>query len=278
MVTLLKIYERVFGAAGVFARRGYKNSLVFLKRLYQKPSLKPEKGFWKRLPFDKGLCLFVVMGLALFAFDPPLALSMANLPPISHDVFGFVTQFGASHWYIVPAGLGLVFFALRDWQAMSLKEQVFARRVTEWAAAFFIAVAGSGLLVNLLKRLIGRARPQHVTQPGAIEFDPFAFSSGFASFPSGHATTVGAVLFFIIMFCPRFKYFWLSLGALIAYSRVVVGAHFLSDILVGLAFGAGFAWMTCHFFASRRLGFRIKGAELSLKKPYRKEIFEDKTS
>ncbi len=112
-------------------------------------------------------------------------------------------------------------------------------------AAFLVLmlVLGPGLLVNvILKDNMGRARPTDIIEfGGSYQYsEPWQYgvSPNQKSFPSGHAS----IAFY--MMAPWFIYrnrhkklgliflgFGLSFGALVGYSRMVQGGHYLSDVL-----------------------------------------------
>jgi undecaprenyl-diphosphatase len=58
------------------------------------------------------------------------------------------------------------------------------------------------------------------------------------SFPSGHSTTAFAVALSLGSFYPEILPVLLLLAANVAISRVIVGMHFLSDVIVGSGTGA----------------------------------------
>ena len=58
------------------------------------------------------------------------------------------------------------------------------------------------------------------------------------SFPSGHSITAFAIAVPIGLFYPELRVPLLLVAASIAASRIVLGMHFLSDVLAGSALGA----------------------------------------
>ncbi|MGG7517944.1 phosphatase PAP2 family protein [Allorhizobium undicola] len=123
----------------------------------------------------------------------------------------------------------------------------------------FLSIALSGLLANLLKRAIGRARPGEFAVEDPFHFMPFAGRSGFESFPSGHSTTIGAVFMILALLAPRYRLFFAVAALWCGMARVMVGAHYPSDVLAGLAFGAWFTWAMALCFARYRFVFRRHG-------------------
>ena len=85
-------------------------------------------------------------------------------------------------------------------------------------------------------------------------------SSGHAAYagtPSGHATTAFAVLVAFGTLWPRARTALLIYALLIAVSRVVVTAHYPSDVLAGALVGLAGALLVRRYFALRGLGFSI---------------------
>ncbi len=96
------------------------------------------------------------------------------------------------------------------------------------------AVAVGIVLFHKLKRMVCRVRPRDI-EPHCwaqiVTRDKF-------SFPSGHSTTAFAVALSLGSFYPEIMPLLLLLAANVAVSRVVIGMHFLSDVLVGSGMGA----------------------------------------
>lgn len=105
------------------------------------------------------------------------------------------------------------------------------------------AVACGILLFHCVKRKVCRVRPRDI-EPHCwatiVTRDKF-------SFPSGHSTTAFAVAISIGSFYPEIMPLLLLLAANVAISRMVVGMHFLSDILVGSGIGALLGYMAFRF-------------------------------
>ena len=120
----------------------------------------------------------------------------------------------------------------------------------------FLAVGVPGLFVTIVKRIIGRARPYVDHGPHAFEFHPFS-TAAYASMPSGHATTVFSILVALGTLWPRGRTVLWIYALAILVSRVVVSAHFPSDVVAGAVVGTVGALLVRRWFALRRLGFSV---------------------
>jgi undecaprenyl-diphosphatase len=127
----------------------------------------------------------------------------------------------------VFGALGLVY--LLAW----LRQDELLQR-TDITIAMIVFTA---IFVNtFLKFFVRRARP---CLPG--EF--VTFQHDIYSFPSGHSTRMAALSIGTLFFYPDFGWVLLILALGIAFTRVAVGVHYLSDILAGLSLGALIAWI-----------------------------------
>jgi membrane-associated phospholipid phosphatase len=135
----------------------------------------------------------------------------------------------------------------------------------------FVAVGLPGLVSTVVKRWIGRVRPSAI---GPFAYEPFSWRPEYASFPSGHATTAFAALVaFGIIFPSLRPVLWIY-ALLIAASRVMVSAHYPSDVIAGAAFGAFGALLVRDWFTAHRLGFFVgpDGAIHTMAGPSRRRI------
>jgi undecaprenyl-diphosphatase len=130
------------------------------------------------------------------------------------------------------------------------------RRVpNHWVLPFLLTVvAGEILLVNSVKEVLDRVRPT---------FNPVAETLG-PSFPSGHSATAAALYASVALVLARRRSplvrALLAGGAVaiavgVAWSRVMLGVHWLSDVVAGLAFGWAWFSVCAIAFGGRFLSF-----------------------
>jgi undecaprenyl-diphosphatase len=176
------------------------------------------------------LLVFVVLGVMAHNHPGPFTLDKqaAHLTAANHSgwfhIGAFVTFFGGAVVVAVMTVLvaGYVWWRYRDLIATAMVP---------------ISSAVGGLLNNLAKMVVGRPRP-----PTAV----YTHASGFG-YPSGHtagftAFAVAVAGVFILLHASRAKKILASTIATlasvaVALSRVVVGAHWLTDVIGGLLLG-----------------------------------------
>ena len=100
----------------------------------------------------------------------------------------------------------------------------------------------SHLIVQLVKRTVGRPRPSRGTLSTALVAEPDRFS-----FPSGHAAAAMSVAFAYAFSVPHAAVPLLSLATLVGLSRVCLGVHYPGDVLAGqtIALCTGWVWVAC---------------------------------
>lgn len=95
----------------------------------------------------------------------------------------------------------------------------------------------SGAIGWVLKVAIGRMRPVFFEALSRTGFYPFTSDWAFNSMPSGHVIASFAGLVMIGLLYPRWKWATWALAIIIGISRVAVGAHFPSDVILGAFIG-----------------------------------------
>ena len=100
-----------------------------------------------------------------------------------------------------------------------------------------LSVVATAILPHLMKRLIDQKRPDRCMVHGPRRGIPRS-GKPYDAFPSGHAMHVGAVASAISWVYPKSAPVAWGVGGLIAATRVVILAHWMTDVLAGLAMGA----------------------------------------
>jgi len=177
---------------------------------------------------------------AITGFDAQyFAIRQRLATPDGQRAFAVITALGSPAFLTVLAVIGAVWLGGRRWSALAVG----------WVSAF----VGSALLVELTKRTIHEARPS-----GAAQF----LHGASYSFPSGHVVGsvvgYGMVAYVLGRVAVRHTLTRMTtyggaacLVASIAWSRIYLGVHFVSDVLGGLALGS--AWLMVCVLGMERL-------------------------
>jgi len=169
----------------------------------------------------------IIAILSYIFVDIPIALFCKSLDKSITDFFGIVTEFGISTWYL--AGSLALFFIFR----FLYRQRIYAHR----ALFLFVSVAASGIITNIIKMIIGRYRPEMFFEKGLYGFEFFQIDSTLVSFPSGHATTAFSLAYALSLFSLRYRMLLFSFALAVAASRVIITAHYFSDVVVGAYIG-----------------------------------------
>ncbi|MBU1587938.1 MAG: phosphatase PAP2 family protein [Actinobacteria bacterium] len=136
------------------------------------------------------------------------------------DVPAYVMSFLGGGWFgvfLVPIGVGAALLIARK----------------PWSALYFVvASAVSAGIVQLLKSLFARARPEQIL-----------VAADFGSFPSGHVANAATISVALAILLQR-RWVWFAGAAwtlLMILSRTYLGAHWLSDTVGGLLLGGAVA-------------------------------------
>jgi membrane-associated phospholipid phosphatase len=201
----------------------------------------------------------LLLVLASIAFvDRPVAWFFHDSNRSLRDAFQFITQFGLSKGYLIIAAVLCLGLRLAAWRARDGRLAAALVQNAYRALFLFLAVAVSGLVTDLIKIVVGRARPKLLFADGFHGFTWGATQSDYWSFPSGHATTVAALAVGLTLLWPRGAALYAALALLVAASRIIIGVHYVSDVLMGLAIGGGTAWAIWLGFA--RAGIALGSA------------------
>jgi membrane-associated phospholipid phosphatase len=257
-MSLANGFNRIEGEGAARLRRCLSNVRIALLMLMRPARL---RAAWPWVSAPRQMAIAAGIGIAVLLFlmvttDAAAIRGVGHLPRWIVSTFDNITDYGKSGWFLWP--LGLLFLALA---ALPPLVTPFSQRVLATIMVrigfLFTAIAVPSLFVTIIKRLIGRARPMVGGSLDPFLYSPFVWRAAYAGMPSGHATTAFAALVAFGTLWPRSRTLWLVYALLIAVSRVVVTAHYPSDVLAGALVGIGGAVLVRHYFAQRRLGFAI---------------------
>jgi len=175
-----------------------------------------------------GLVIAVRAGGLPLDIDEEWSLEILETHTAAADAFAlFMNMLGGGlvGVIVIPVAITITLIALRR----------------PWAAFYFaLSSAASALVVQVLKELYGRPRPEDMM-----------VTSDFGSFPSGHVANAATIAVALGVIFPR-VWVWVA-GAiytvLMAISRTYLGVHWLTDTIGGALVGAGVALVLWAAFA-----------------------------
>jgi undecaprenyl-diphosphatase len=201
--------------------------------------------------------LAIVTAAALF-FTLLLLLVRLQWAPLESADHGTATRLNsliAGHSVVVTIVKAVTWLGSTGvlWTLIGAAAVVLAIR-RRWRLTVYLLVTGAGALVldPVLKALVGRLRP--------VVAHPVAYGNG-NSFPSGHA--LGSIVCYgalFLVFLPAFRGTWrrvftvviVTLVAAIGISRLLLGVHYVSDVLGGWTLGITWLGITAFAFELSR--------------------------
>lgn len=146
---------------------------------------------------------------------------------------------------IAGSGWGVLILAF---VAISLRPQQWTR-----LPLLLTSALGAGILVDVAKLCISRSRPHSIDDLASATFlstfnglfPLFSAGSTGQSFPSGHTATAAGMAVALAFMYPRGRWLFAPMALGVAASRVIVHAHFPTDVAAGLILGVIWAW-ACH--------------------------------
>jgi diacylglycerol kinase family enzyme/membrane-associated phospholipid phosphatase len=138
------------------------------------------------------------------------------------------------------------------WFGVAAVGSLLGKRPRRAAVRGLLSLGAASLTANvLIKPFVSRGRP-------GLERTALAPGLGSAprtsSFPSGHSASAGAFVTGATLEYPPAALVVGPIAAAVGYSRVHVGVHFRSDVIAGLALGAGIALLGRLLWPVRRWG------------------------
>ena len=181
-----------------------------------------------------GIVIASIAIAASFYFDDSVRDFMAqHQSRATRNFMRYVSLFGDWPGHTV---LGLILLAV-----------AWVRGSKNWTRIFLsmlIAMSIAGLAGSVIKRTIPRPRPSVHSE---LRWGGQRSSSKYQAFPSGHV--LASMAFFSALFLARRRIglACLPIPILIAFSRMYLGAHYLSDVVCAAVLGSLCALLVAHF-------------------------------
>ncbi len=195
--------------------------------LHQLRALRFDRSLWRRDALRLAVGMVVTALVVLFLDRPLVAWAEGVQSEFTEDVIRLLNRLGGG----MNPVMVVLFFLIAG---VAYRE----RRWVAYALAMGMAGLGAGILAQIIKQLVGRARPE-------LWLGPMHYAPGSStSFPSGH--TVGAfALGGVLMFGARSATLRVAafvLAAGIGLSRVLAFRHWPSDVTASAVIGLVTAW------------------------------------
>ncbi len=197
------------------------------------------------------IATLVVVGVVLLGirwYDIPLYVYLQQYNYVAWRWFANI--FDGKVWVIVFGLATIVMYLKKTYDLRNdptthmhwfnikfLTRDAYAKLKNSNAFLVFCSLVLSGVVVEILKFVIGRARPIFFDEFGIVGFFPGTFEWAFNSMPSGHTALSFSGLVMLGMLMPRFKVLTWGLAILIGLSRVAIGAHWPTDVILGAFVG-----------------------------------------
>jgi lipid A 4'-phosphatase len=180
-----------------------------------------------------GASTAILVTVSITFVDQPVALYLHAEGPDVHALFALISRLGEAWGWLALFGLS---FAALHWggELPRLRKAATKMRTLSVIPAFlFASTAVAGLAADVIKIALGRMRPKLLFGGHLYGFTGLAWRPDYWSFPSGHTATFVALMTALWWLWPQHLLFYILAAAIVAGSRIVVGAHYPSDVIAG---------------------------------------------
>ncbi len=190
-----------------------------------------------------GVIVAATCFLLMLWVDVPLAHVMHSYAETHFvGVFAVITTLGNSAiWYGIALG-GMATAYLKARKNPAVHGDLLRKRQRAWLF-LIVSLALSGLLVNAIKLIVGRGRPSDLFAKGEPAYYPLSSITESWSFPSGHTQSIWGAMIALSWIYPPARPLCFVIALLVSASRVIVGAHYASDVVAGAFFGIAVAYV-----------------------------------
>ncbi|MCA1055749.1 phosphatase PAP2 family protein [Rossellomorea aquimaris] len=148
--------------------------------------------------------------------DQQLFYKINGSSQLYRTFFGSITHLGGARISILSVLLLSILSSIYP----SIRNTVFQ---------VFLTLCISHLIMHMIKRSVKRIRPYLSLPDVLLHGHPFKDHS----FPSGHSTAIFSITIPFMLQFPMTIFILFPISCLVAYSRVVLGVHYPSDVMAG---------------------------------------------
>jgi membrane-associated phospholipid phosphatase len=177
----------------------------------------------------------IICGIAALAIDRRAAhFIYDHVTAGAHRRLDAITHYAkAGHWLGAAVMALIVAATLRHFGVLAVQ----VTQLVNYSIAFIASLMLGSAILHLIKLVLGRRRPRDDMEMGLYGFMPLTFNPDYNSFPSGHALTICCVAVIFTCVWPLWWPLWFAIATVLAVTRALLTAHFLSDVMIGAGIG-----------------------------------------
>ena len=153
--------------------------------------------------------LFCIIGYFIFDVDVAVYCKSLFSNYKIRRLLKDLSKLGIATFYLVCSASSFVFFRFIR------KNRIWSNR----ALFIFMSISISGILVIIIKFIFGRYRPKMFFEEQLYGFEFFQLKGKITSFPSGHASTIVALILSLYLINPKYRVVYFIIAFLIVLSR-----------------------------------------------------------
>ena len=175
------------------------------------------------------LSIVLLLPVFFFSLDQTAIVWVRDLH-IHNGELSAVLNYFDRFIYVVAHGSTLIGIAF----LLYIIGRKYNQQLYEIGRSLFIGLVSAGITVQVLKHLIGRARPRLTDT--SLFIGP-SLEKGYDSFPSGHTTLAFCLAIILSYHLPRYRALFYLFAVIVGLWRIEELSHFPSDVLGGAMVG-----------------------------------------
>ena len=176
----------------------------------------------------------ILCALLFVTVDRPLAVMLDRLiQPPAEQYWDSITNIGDATYYLIFCVVLYCGGRAGFLKAAQMPQARYYYTLSRIGLLGLVSYAVSGAIIHTLKPSLGRLRPKLFFNNDQYGFTPFHTGWDTSSFPSGHTQSIFVIATLLAIIFPRIKWLLFSIAFSVGLSRMILKAHYLSDVLFG---------------------------------------------